>query len=76
MLLLFLMGVAIWEYKGKTYLKVYPKNCLATTILKILETNSSFYMKQRTTGKIQFLFFISFLLILAKKIIFGKKAGY
>ena len=35
----------------------------ATTIHKILETNSSLYVKQRTTGKVQFLFFSSFLLI-------------
>ena len=36
-----------------------------TTIHKILETNPSFYVKQRTTGKAQF-FFTSFLLILPK----------
>ena len=33
-----------------------------TTIHKILKTNSSFYVKQRTTGKVQFLFFSNFLL--------------
>ena len=36
---------------------------LPTTIHKLLETNSSFYVKQRTTGKVQFLFYSSFLLI-------------
>ena len=36
----------------------------STTIHKILETNSSFYVKQRTTGKVQFLFFSYFLPIL------------
>ena len=38
---------------------------IPTTIHKILETNSSFYVKQRTTGKVQF-FFSSLLLILTK----------
>ena len=36
----------------------------ATTIYKIFEANSSFHVKQRTTGKAQFLFFSSFLLVL------------
>ena len=39
---------------------------LATTIHKIFETNSSFHVKQCTTGKVQFLFFSSFLLVLTK----------
>ena len=39
---------------------------ISTTILKILETNSSFYVKQRTTGKVQFCFFGSFFLVLTK----------
>ena len=38
----------------------------ATTIHKIFETRSSFHVKQRTTGKVQFPFFNSFLLVLAK----------
>ena len=38
----------------------------ATTIHKIFETNSSFHVKQRTTGKVQFLFFSRFLLVLTK----------
>ena len=47
--------------------KQNPKlNILSTTIHKILETNSSFCVKQGTTGKVQFLFFSSFLLILTK----------
>ena len=32
----------------------------ATSIHKILETNSSFYVKRHSTGKVQFLFFSSF----------------
>ena len=39
---------------------------LATTIHKIFEKMSGFHMKQRTTGKVQFLFFSSFLLALTK----------
>ena len=37
-----------------------------TTIHKIFETNSRFHVKQRTTGKVQFVFFSSFLLVLTK----------
>ena len=35
-----------------------------TTMDKIFEANSSFHVKWRTTGKVQFLFFRSFLLVL------------
>ena len=35
---------------------------ISTSIHKILEINSSFHVKQRTTGKVQFLFFSSCLL--------------
>ena len=42
------------------------KDDISTTIQKILETNSSFYTTQRTTGKVEFLFFSSFKLILTK----------
>ena len=38
----------------------------STAIHKIFVTNSSFHVKQRTTGKVQFLFFSSFLLVLTK----------
>ena len=38
----------------------------ATTIHKIFEANSTFYVKQRTTEKVQFLIFSSFLLVLTK----------
>ena len=38
----------------------------ATIIHKLFETNSSFHMKSHTTGKVQFLFFRRFLLILTK----------
>ena len=38
-----------------------------TTITdKILETNSSFHVKHGTNGKVQFLFFKNFLLVLTK----------
>ena len=37
-----------------------------TVIHKVLETNSSFHVKERTTGKVQFLFFRKFLLLLTK----------
>ena len=39
---------------------------IATTIHKIFETNSSFHVKQHIMGKVQFLFFSSFLLVLTK----------
>ena len=44
----------------------------ATTIYKIIETISSFHVKQRTTGKVQFLFFSSFLLVLTKLSFWGE----
>ena len=47
----------------------------STTIHKILR-NSSFYVKQRTTGKVEFPFFSSFLLILSNNIHFGTKARH
>ena len=34
---------------------------ISTTIHKVFETNSSFRVKYRTTGKVQFLFFKRFL---------------
>ena len=37
-----------------------------TIIHKVLETNSSFHVKECTTGKVQFLFFRKFLLLLTK----------
>ena len=37
-----------------------------TIIPKIFEINSSFHVKQHTTGKVQFLFFWRFLLVLTK----------
>ena len=37
-----------------------------TIIHKIFETNSSFHVKQRTTGNIRFLFFRKFMLVLTK----------
>ena len=45
----------------------FPKKAgLATIIHKIFETKSSFCMRQRTTGNVQFLFFREFLLVLTK----------
>ena len=43
-------------------LKLY----VATITGKIFETNSGFHVKQRTTGKVQFLFSRSILLVLTK----------
>ena len=37
-----------------------------TTIHRIFETKSTFHVKQRTTGKVQFPFVSSFLLVLTK----------
>ena len=41
-------------------------------IRKVFETNPSFTMKQRTTGKVQFRFLSSFLLTLTKLLLWGK----
>ena len=46
-----------------------------TAIHKIFETNCSFHVKQRTTGKVQFLFFSSFLLVLTEFSFFGGGGG-
>ena len=46
-----------------------------TTIHKILQTNSSFYVKQCSTGKVKFLFFSGYLLILTK-FSFWRKTGH
>ena len=45
---------------------------LSATIHKTLETNSSYYVKQRTTGKVQLLFSSSFLIILTNFILGGR----
>ena len=59
--------------KAEHFLTLFPiykkpvyKKPSTTTIHKIFETNSSFHVKQRSTGKVQFLFFSSFLLVLTK----------
>ena len=60
------------DYKGKDfdgdrvqqYGKKKKKNM--AKIYQVLETNSSFHVKQDTTGKVQFSFFKSFLLALTK----------
>ena len=46
-----------------------------TIIHKVLETNSSFHVKERTTGKVQFLFFRKFLLLLTKFSFWGEDRG-
>ena len=51
-----------------------PKHGPTYTFMdKIFETNFSFYVKQGTTGKIQFLFFRNFLLVL-KRFSFWEKS--
>ena len=45
---------------------VWSYSCLTSIIYKIFETNSSFHVKSRTRGKVQFLFFKRFLIVLAK----------
>ena len=44
-------------------------------IHKIFETNSTFYVKQRPTEKVQFLFFRSFWLALKKKKFLARGLG-
>ena len=46
------------------------------TMDKKFETNSSFHVKQRTTGKVQFLSFRSFLLVLKKFSFWEEAMGY
>ena len=54
------------EYQKITNLLGNIPDKVPTTIHRIFETNSSFHVKQRTTGKVQFLFFRSCFLVLAK----------
>ena len=52
---------------GRGLGRVRSKKLLQNTINhKIFQTNSSFHVKQCTTGKVQFLFFRRFLLVLAR----------
>ena len=44
----------------------YVGGCITTVSHSIFETNSGFHVKWRTTGKVSFLFFKSFLLVLTK----------
>ena len=63
-----------WKYTKKMtkcYLCIhFQSRCLqgdlSTIIHKIFETKSSFHVKQRTTEKVQFLFFKGFLLVSTK----------
>ena len=48
---------------------------LSTTIHKILGANSSFYVKQRTMGKLNF-FFQQFFANIAKIFVLGERLGY
>ena len=52
------------KIKGTAAVKLYKK--ISTTMGKIFEKNSSFHVKERTTGKVQFAFSISLLLVLLK----------
>ena len=52
---------------NKTWGELEAKNCLK----QIYEANSSFYLKQGTTRKVQFLLFSSFLLLFKKKLTLG-----
>ena len=57
---------------GRGLGRVRSKKLLQNTINhKIFQTNSSFHVKQCTTGKVQFLFFRRFLLVLARIFISG-----
>ena len=56
--------------------KLQAKKLFAeTTIYKIPEADSSFYVKQRTTGKVQFRFSSRFLVTLTKFIILKRRLG-
>ena len=65
--------MSIYMPSWKVY-KVFKKYCLtfislyliSTNMDKIFETISSFHVRQRTTGKVQFLFLRRFLLVLTK----------
>ena len=57
------VGVSFLQVSRLEFCKILR---LPTITHKIFETNSSFHVKQRTTGKVQFLFFKSFLLVLTK----------
>ena len=47
--------------------RLKPKKGFPETMThKVLETNSSFHVKKRTTERVEFLFFKSFLLVLTK----------
>ena len=58
-----LLGTPNTECPHRTLKIFHPP---ATTIHRTFEINASFHLKQRTTGKVQFLFFGSFLLVLTK----------
>ena len=61
----------IGEREIHPYHKLHPchqeKGNVSSAVMdKIFETNSTFHVKKRTTGKVQFLFFDNFLLVLIK----------
>ena len=63
-----LQNLVIFQ-QGVQGVKAFPFSVVTvndepTIIRKIFETNSGFHVKQRHTGKVQFLFFSSFWLVL------------
>ena len=58
--------VTSWNIYNKRDKSDGPKFLKSLIICKVFETNSSFDVKSRTTRKVSFLFFESFLLVLAK----------
>ena len=54
------------EIGSQNPLKNITSTIVATLMDKILEKNSSFLVKERTAGKVQFLFLRIFLLVLTK----------
>ena len=52
-----------------------PRN-YATASHKMFETNSSFHVKQRTTRKVEFVFFLKFFASINKIFQFGGETGH
>ena len=75
------IGITLNRYFGHRFLKfvieqesflfdiLFPKVSKPTIIHKVFEINSSFHVKQDTMGRVQFLFFRRFLLVLVKILI-------
>ena len=58
--------VAENQILGSGFSETLPSANIPTTADKIFETSSSFHLKWRTMGKVQFAFFRRFLLVVAK----------